>query len=74
MQNKMIDPVYEVVAEKGSYRLFRTEHTTGESVSFGKVADIETAFYLVGILNENKVSVHHAKDVVRDTLIGFLNE
>ena len=52
------------------FGIFGREETTGETVVIKQLSkERKTADYLAKILNKNKVSVHHAKDVLRDFLI-----
>ena len=70
MREKEINPIYEVVSETDSFGIFGREETTGETVFIKQLSkEHETAIYFAEILNRNKVSVHHAKDVLRDFLI-----
>ena len=70
MNDGEINPRYEVVSEKETFGIFGREETTGETVLIKQISkERETAAYLADILNRNKVSVHHAKDVLRDFLI-----
>ena len=70
MNGGEINPIYEVVSETDSFGIFGKEETSGETVFIKRVSkERRTAEYLAEILNKNKVSVHHAKDVLRDFLI-----
>lgn len=68
-----IDPKYEVSYDNGVFGITGTEQTTGERVSVGlNLKSGEFAEELVALLNDKKVSVHHAKDVIRDRLFLIL--
>ena len=70
MNEGEINPIYEAVQEKDTFGIFGREETTGETVLIKQLSkDRKTADYLVKILNKNRVSVHHAKDVLRDFLV-----
>ena len=70
MNGGEINPIYEVVSETDSFGIFGKEKTTGETVFIKRIAKEKScALRLAEILNKNKVSVHHAKDVLRDFLI-----
>ena len=65
-----IKPVYEVVFEGEWFGIFGKEKTTGETVFIKRIAKEKScALRLAEILNENKVSVYHAKDVLKDFLV-----
>lgn len=75
MQESEIYPRYEIICKNGAYGIFGTETTTGETVSldgFSKHRD--TILDMISLLNENKVSVRHAKDVIRDIVLKQLSE
>ncbi|MBR6657407.1 MAG: hypothetical protein IKL18_04460 [Oscillospiraceae bacterium] len=75
MNDGEINPKYEVVSEANTFGIFGREEKTGESVLIKKVSpEAETVFRLAEILNENRVSVHHAKDVLRDLVLEPLLE
>ena len=70
MNEGEINPIYEVVSEAEAFGIFGREETTGETVVIKQLSkERKTAEHLAGVLNQNKVSVHHAKDVLRDFLI-----
>ena len=70
MREKEINPIYEVVSEEDTFGIFGREETTGETVVIKRLSkERKTADYLAKILNKNKVSVHHTKDVLRDFLM-----
>ena len=65
-----IKPEYKVVSESEMFGIFGEEKTTGETVLIKQISkERETSACLAEILNENKVSVHHAKDVLKDLLV-----
>lgn len=73
MEGEEINPRYEVSCESGVFGINGTELTTGDAVSVGRVSkNREFAEELAALLNDKKVSVHHAKDVIRDMLLEFL--
>ena len=70
MNGGEINPIYEVVSETDSFGIFGREETTGETVFIKRLSkERKMVEHLVKILNIDKVSVHHAKDVLRDFLI-----
>ncbi len=70
MSGEGINPQYEVVSEKESFGIFGREETTGETVFIKQLSkEKKTVSCLAKILNSNKVSVYHAKDVLKDLLI-----
>ena len=70
MNEGEINPIYEVVSETDSFGIFGREETTGETVFIKQLSkERKMVEHLVKILNIDKVSVHHAKDVLRDFLI-----
>ena len=65
-----IRPEYEVVFKGEWFGIFGKEKTTGETVFIKRIAKEKScALRLAEILNENKVSVYHAKDVLKDFLV-----
>ncbi|MBQ7874524.1 MAG: hypothetical protein IJ306_05115 [Oscillospiraceae bacterium] len=73
MEKGEINPRYEVSCEAGMFCISGTELTTGDAVSVGRISkDKKFAEELAALLNDKKVSVHHAKDVIRDMLLDFL--
>ncbi len=74
MSGEEIKPRYTVVSEKGIFLIFGKEETTGETVLIKISLEEKTALRLAEILNKNKVSVRHAKDVATDILIEPLFE
>ena len=70
MVGEEIYPHYSVFCGKDDFGIFGKEDSSGETVFIQKVSqEAKTAFRLAKILNENKVSVHHAKDVLKDLLL-----
>ena len=70
MDDDEVKPIYEVVFEGERFGIFGREKTTGETVFIKRIAKEEScALRLAEILNENKVSIHHAKDVLKDFLV-----
>ncbi len=70
MREKEINPIYEVVSETDTFGISGREETTGETVVIKQLSkERKTADCLAKILNKNKVSIHHAKDVLRDFII-----
>jgi len=68
MSEEEIKPQYEVLPEEGIFAIFGKEETTGETVFIKISPEEKTALRFAKILNENKVSVRHARDVLRDIL------
>ena len=65
-----IKPIYKVVFESGMFGISGEEETTGETVVIKRIAKEENCVLsFAEILNKNKVSVHHAKDVLKDLLV-----
>lgn len=70
---KEIDPFYKVIFKNKMYGIFGKEKSSGETVLIERISPEEkTVYKIVGILNKNKVSVFHAKEVVRDLVTEFL--
>lgn len=67
-----IKPQYKVVPEEGIFAVFGKEGTTGETVFIKISPEEKTALRIAEILNKNKVSVRHARDVARDILLESL--
>ena len=74
MIGEEIKPSYTVVSGKENFLIFGKEETTGETVFIKISPEEKNALRLAEILNKNKVSVLHAKDVVKDILIEPLLE
>lgn len=73
MDDGEIKPIYKVVFELGMFGISGEEETTGEAILIKQISkERKTVAYLAEILNKNKVSVHHAKDVLKDLLIAPL--
>ena len=70
-----IKPHYAVVFDGEFYGLFGKDETSGEQVLIKRVSyNKDSAERIAAILNENEVSVLHAKDVIRDFLLAFVFE
>ncbi len=70
MEGDGINPQYKVVLDCGFYGIKGEELSSGETVLVGRVSkNEEAAKEYADFLNRNKVSVHHAKDIIRDMLI-----
>lgn len=70
-----IKPHYAVVFDGEFYGLFGKDETSGEQVLIKRISyDKYSAEKIAATLNENMVSVLHAKDVVRDFLLTFVFE
>ena len=70
---KEIDPFYKVIFKNKMYGIFGKEKSSRETVLIEGISPEEkTVYKIVGILNKNKVSVFHAKEVVRDLVTEFL--
>ena len=73
MDDGEIKPIYNVVFELGMFGISGEEETTGEAILIKQISkERKTVAYLAEILNKNKVSVHHAKDVLKDMLVAPL--
>ena len=67
MEEESSSPEYQFVCADGVCEIFGKDKTA----SLGKVfLDAETVSEIVGILNRNKVSAVHAKDVIRDFIVS----
>ena len=70
-----IKPHYAVVFDGEFYGIFGKDETSGKQVLIKRVSyDKYSAEKIAAILNENAVSVLHAKDVIRDFLLAFVFE
>lgn len=73
MESDGINPQYEVFCEAGIFGISGTELTSGDTVSVVHISkNREFAEELAALLNDKKVSVHHARDVIRDILLAFM--
>ena len=73
MSEGEINPQYRVFRGEKGFGISGKELTTAETVSIEHISKSEEfAKELAAILNDSKVSVHHAKDVIRDMLLEFL--
>lgn len=73
MDKTDINPQYKAELRAGKFVIIGTENTTGESVVIEDIpGGKDFASELSDILNRNKVSVCHAKDVIKDRLLAFL--
>ena len=73
MEDDKINPVYRVIYESGTYGIFGKENTTGKTVLIKQIScDEKTVLKIAGVLNKNKVSVFHARDVIFDYITAFL--
>lgn len=71
MMGGYIDPDYSVTCESGFFGISGKENTTGETFEMdGISSDRETVFKIAEILNRNKVSLIHARDVIRDIVLS----
>ena len=65
-----INPTYQVIGEEEMFGIFGEEKSTGEKVFIKQISpEPETVFRITEILNKNKVSIYHAKDVIKDCLL-----
>ncbi len=73
MDGEGINPHYEVIQKASAFYIIGMELTNGDKVSVGCLTK-EKAFAeeLAALLNDKKVSVHHAKDVIRDRLVASM--
>ena len=70
-----IKPHYAVVFDGEFYGIFGKDETSGEQVLIKRISyDKYSAEKIAAILNENAVSVLHAKDVIRDFVLTFVFE
>ena len=70
MEQEEINPEYRVIGEEEMFGIFGEEKSTGEKVFIKQISpELETVFRLMEILNKNKVSIYHAKDVIKDCLL-----
>lgn len=70
MEQEEINPEYRVIGEEEMFGIFGEEKSTGEKVFIKQISpEPETVFRLAEILSKNKVSVRHAKDVIKDCLL-----
>ena len=61
---------YEIVFKKSGFGILGENRRTGEKICFENLYfDKNTAEEIVFILNKNKVSRCHAKDVIRDKIL-----
>ena len=68
-----INPHYEVFRGESGFGISGKELTTEETVLINRVSENEEfAKGLAAVLGDKKVSVHHAKDVIRDMLLAYL--
>lgn len=74
MESEEISPSYSVFYKEGKFVINGKEKSSGKEVSFAVFAEEKTVLEFAEILNRNKVSVHHAKDVVRDMLLAQIRE
>lgn len=73
MNGDKIKPCYKAVFQNKNGVIEGTETTSGEKVLLeGLPTDYISIQKIADILNQNEVSVHHAKEVVRDILLSFL--
>ncbi len=71
MMGGYIDPDYSVICKSGVFGIFGKENTTGETFEVGGISsDRETVFKIAETLNSNKVSLIHARDVIRDIVLS----
>ncbi len=65
------DPRYELISEGSELEILGREMTTGEEMRFTKLYfDKSRAEEIVFLLNKNKVSLCHAKDIIRDKILN----
>ncbi len=74
MEGEEITPSYSVLCEEGKYIISGIESSSGEKTRIVLSTEEKEAFELMEILNRNKVSVHHAKNVIRDILLAKIGE
>lgn len=70
-----ISPAYKAFEKNGKYAISGIESTTGEKILLEDVTESKAeAKALAAFLDKNKVSVHHAKDVLSDRFYERLNK
>ena len=68
-----INPQYKVFRGERGFGISGKELTTAETVSVEYISKSEEFVKeLAAVLNDKSVSVHHARDVIRDMLLEFL--
>ena len=73
MKEDGINPHYAIFCDGGNFGILGTELSSGETVSIPVMSENrELVEELINILNEKAVSVHHAKDVIRDRLCSLV--
>lgn len=75
MSKNLTKPIYEAVFEHGAFTILGMDKISGETVLINNLPfDEKTVLNFVKILNKNKVSVVHAKDVIRDIVLSSFTE
>ena len=75
MSENSIEPIYDAVFEHGTFAIFGMDKISGETVVINNLPfDEKNVLNFVKILNKNKVSVVHAKDVIRDMVLSSFTE
>ena len=75
MSENSIEPIYEAIFEHGAFTILGMDKISGESMVINNLPfDEKTVLNFVKILNKNKVSVVHAKDVIRDIVLSSFTE
>lgn len=75
MKGEDINPRYKIISEENWFGIFGKDLTTGETVLLCKISQNEDfAKEITMLLNDNKVSLCHAKDVIRDRFMKILVE
>ena len=71
MSKNLTEPIYDAVFEHGAFTILGMDKISGETVVINNLPfDEKAVLNFVRILNKNKVSVFHAKDVVRDMVLS----
>ena len=75
MSKNLTKPIYEAIFEHGTFAIFGMDKISGESMVINNLPfDEKTVLNFVKILNKNKVSILHAKDVIRDIVLSSFTE
>ena len=71
MSKNLTEPIYEAVFEHGAFSIFGRDKISGENAVINNLPfDEKAVLNFVRILKKNKVSLVHAKDVVRDMVLS----
>lgn len=74
MYEKAIDPHYEIISSGSEIYIDGTENTSGDKIRIKIPGGEAFARELAELLSDKKVSVIHAREIIRDKLLSYIEQ